>query len=192
MTDKSKDIVTLLVYGYIRRIQSDIPKDVIEVCLSLYKMIKGKQIELKVHSHKGDQNDPPENMLDLSENSRPYYSKHGTCKDDWIIFEPSNNRLFYVPTRVELKVRQNGDQAINEFNILYGNAAEDEWMKCHSHTFKTANIEEIQSFDLDLASNIFASFKSKRYQQYKLEILTNRGSSDYVEAQQFKMFGVEV
>ena len=186
-----RDRNTLLLYGYIREnlTKLNIPKEIIEICVLWYGLMTEKQIKLKVHSHKGDQHDPPENLF--SDTARPYYSKHGTIKDDWIIFEPKDENLFYVPTKIGLRVGFSY-QAINEFNILCGNAENVEWIKCHSNTFTTSKVTKIQFFELDCASNIFSIVKTKSYQQYKMEILCNRGDPFYVEAHEFKLFGVEV
>ena len=175
-------VVTDLVYGYIakesRLLSMEIPTDIIDVCLFFYKMMQEEEIELEVHSHRGDSYGPPENML--GDKPLGYYcSTFGTIKDDWIVFQSQDNDSLFVPTRVEIRVDLN-NCAINQFNILCGNAAKQEWVRCNQNTLKSAATNKLQSFELDTISNMEA-IESNHYQQYKLEILNNKGNPHYIE-----------
>ena len=185
-----------LVYGWIRD-QSDmlgieIPVEIIQICLLQFIMMSEKQIQLKVHSHKGDQDDPPHHML----NSYPsyYYSKIGTIRDDWIIFEPLDDNLYFVPTKVELGLGRS-DQAIKDFNIWCGHCGDNknqEWVKCNDHTLSASTMTTIQSFQFNGIWDIFDIVREKKYRHYKFEILNNHGDPNYIEGRQFKLYGITV
>ena len=107
-----------------------------------------KKIPLQIHSHKGDQFVPPQNLLNGS-SSQGYYSVCDTIKDDWIIFS-SKESMSYIPTRLKLEVSPFSKECPKDFNIYIGDGDKDEWIKCNDETLcgKQEQYEEFVLFDI--------------------------------------------
>ena len=91
--------------------------------------IQDEQISLRIHSHKGHEYGyPPERVL--QSNDDYYLSQWGQTTNDWIVFEVTNNNIYY-PTKLQVRVRgshyygSNGDPyALKNFRLKMGNDSE--------------------------------------------------------------------